>query len=101
VSVRVTVSSAYDQPSADGEIGWMEPVDITVGRECGNIGSAPIDFLWVSRKQWTEPLLDDVDSHSVAMSQSFAAGLRHQTVGDPRLDALPICGDRDRSPCQR
>lgn len=41
----------YPQPSADGEVGWMDPVDISVGHESGNIGSNPIDFIWVSLRQ--------------------------------------------------
>lgn len=38
----------YPQPSDDGEVGWMDPVDLTVGHESGNVGTTPIDFIWVS-----------------------------------------------------
>jgi hypothetical protein len=39
------------RPSRDGDVGWMEPVDVAVGHESGNIGTTPIDFIWVSLKQ--------------------------------------------------
>lgn len=42
---------AYPHPSPDGEVGWMEPIDISAGHESGNIGSNPIDLVWVSLKK--------------------------------------------------
>jgi hypothetical protein len=41
---------AYDHPSVDGEVGWMPKIDISEGHESGNIGSEPIDLVWVSLK---------------------------------------------------
>ncbi len=42
---------AYPHPSPDGEVGWMEPIDIGVGHESGNIGTNPIDLIWVSLRK--------------------------------------------------
>lgn len=42
---------AYPEPSPDGEVGWMAPIDISEGHESGNIGKAPIDLIWVTLKQ--------------------------------------------------
>jgi len=41
---------AYPSASADGEVGWMTPVDIGEGHESGNIGKTPIDLIWVTLK---------------------------------------------------
>jgi quercetin dioxygenase-like cupin family protein len=38
----------YPEPSPDGEVGWMPPIDISVGHESGNIGQEPIDLIWVT-----------------------------------------------------
>jgi beta-alanine degradation protein BauB len=40
----------YPEPSPDGEVGWMPPIDISVGHESGNIGQQPIDLIWVTLK---------------------------------------------------
>jgi len=42
---------AYPHPSPDGEVGWMDTIDISVGHESGNIGPGPIDLIWVSLKK--------------------------------------------------
>ena len=44
-------AAAYPDPSADGSVGWIEPVELDVGHESGNVGATPIDFLWVSLKR--------------------------------------------------
>jgi hypothetical protein len=41
----------YDHPAADGEVGWMPTIDISKGHESGNIGSEPIDLIWVTLKK--------------------------------------------------
>jgi hypothetical protein len=41
----------YPHVSADGSVGWMEPVDLSVGHESGNIGKNPIDLIWVTLKR--------------------------------------------------
>ncbi len=48
---RLEAQHAYPHPSPDGGVGWMEPIDIGVGHESGNIGNAPIDLVWVSLKK--------------------------------------------------
>jgi hypothetical protein len=42
---------AYPDPSPDGEVGWMPTIDISVGHESGNIGTNPIDLIWVTLKK--------------------------------------------------
>jgi predicted metal-dependent enzyme (double-stranded beta helix superfamily) len=42
---------AYPQPSPDGEVGWMPIIDISEGHESGNIGTEPIDLIWVTLKE--------------------------------------------------
>jgi len=42
---------AYPHPSPDGEVGWMDTIDINVGHESGNIGPDPIDLIWVSLRK--------------------------------------------------
>lgn len=41
----------YPHPSPDGEVGWMDTIDISVGHESGNVGTNPIDLIWVSLKK--------------------------------------------------
>jgi hypothetical protein len=41
----------YDHRAADGEVGWMPAIDISEGHESGNIGSEPIDLIWVTLKR--------------------------------------------------
>lgn len=40
----------YPDYSPDGEVGWMEPIDASVGHESGNVGKEPIDLIWVTLK---------------------------------------------------
>jgi hypothetical protein len=41
----------YPRPFADGEVGWMAPIDPSVGHESGNIDDHPSDFIWVILRQ--------------------------------------------------
>jgi predicted metal-dependent enzyme (double-stranded beta helix superfamily) len=41
----------YPEPSPDGEVGWMPPIDIGEGHESGNVGPQPIDLIWVTLKE--------------------------------------------------
>ncbi len=41
----------YPAPSPDGGVGWMPTIDINEGHESGNIGTAPIDLIWVTLKK--------------------------------------------------
>ena len=41
----------YPNVSADGSVGWMEPIDLSVGHQSGNIGKNPIDLVWVTLKK--------------------------------------------------
>jgi hypothetical protein len=31
-------------------VGWMQPIDASVGHESGNVGKEPIDLIWVTLK---------------------------------------------------
>ena len=42
---------AYPDASPDGGVGWMPAVDLSVGHQSGNIGTAPIDLIWVTLKR--------------------------------------------------
>jgi hypothetical protein len=48
---KLEAEHAYPHPSADGSVGWMDTIDISVGHESGNIGPSPIDLIWVSLKK--------------------------------------------------
>jgi mannose-6-phosphate isomerase-like protein (cupin superfamily) len=41
----------YPSPAADGDVGWMPTIDLSVGHQSGNIGNAPIDLIWVTLKK--------------------------------------------------
>jgi quercetin dioxygenase-like cupin family protein len=41
----------YPAPSPDGGVGWMPAIDISEGHESGNIGTNPIDLIWVTLKK--------------------------------------------------
>jgi hypothetical protein len=41
----------YPNPSADGSVGWMAPIDLSEGHESGNIGAQPIDLIWITLKK--------------------------------------------------
>lgn len=41
----------YAEASPDGEVGWMEPVSLSDGHESGNVGTEPIDLIWVTLKR--------------------------------------------------
>ena len=42
---------AYPDASADGSVGWMETIPLSEGHESGNVGSRPIDLIWVTLKK--------------------------------------------------
>jgi quercetin dioxygenase-like cupin family protein len=39
------------QRSPDGEVGWMATIDLAEGHESRNIGTEPIDLVWVTLKK--------------------------------------------------
>lgn len=41
----------YPDPSPDGGVGWMAPIDLGEGHESGNVGKEPIDLVWVTLKK--------------------------------------------------
>jgi predicted metal-dependent enzyme (double-stranded beta helix superfamily) len=41
----------YPEPSPDGEVGWMTPIELSEGHESGNVGPQPIDLVWVTLKE--------------------------------------------------
>ena len=44
------VQSATTSQRADGEIGWMDAIDISEEHESGNVGDTTIDLVWVTLK---------------------------------------------------
>ena len=45
--------------SADGSVGWMEPIPLSEEHESGNTGDTPIDLIWVTLKD-DAPIAPDV-----------------------------------------
>jgi mannose-6-phosphate isomerase-like protein (cupin superfamily) len=41
----------YPNASPDGEVGWMQTIDLSVGHQSGNVGKEPIDLIWVTLKK--------------------------------------------------
>jgi mannose-6-phosphate isomerase-like protein (cupin superfamily) len=41
----------YPHVSADGSVGWMPTIDISEQHQSGNIGTTPIDLIWVTLKK--------------------------------------------------
>jgi hypothetical protein len=41
----------YPDASPDGAVGWMPTIDISEQHESGNVGTAPIDLIWVTLKR--------------------------------------------------
>jgi mannose-6-phosphate isomerase-like protein (cupin superfamily) len=37
--------------SPDGEVGWMPTINLSVGHQSGNVGTHPIDLIWVTLKK--------------------------------------------------
>ena len=44
------VRSATTSVRADGEVGWMDAIDISEEHESGNVGDTTIDLVWVTLK---------------------------------------------------
>jgi hypothetical protein len=42
---------AYDEPMGDGDVGWMPTIELSEGHESGNVGTEPIDLIWVTLKK--------------------------------------------------
>lgn len=42
---------AYPEASPDGEVGWMPTIDLREEHQSGNIGTNPIDLIWVTLKK--------------------------------------------------
>jgi predicted metal-dependent enzyme (double-stranded beta helix superfamily) len=47
---KTEAQHAYPERSPDGEVGWMPTIPLSVGHESGNIGTEPIDLIWVTLK---------------------------------------------------
>ena len=47
---RGGVQSPPSPFSETGSVGWMEPVDLSVGHESGNTGDTTIDLIWITLK---------------------------------------------------
>jgi hypothetical protein len=41
----------YPDPSPDGSVGWMAPIELSEGHESANVGQQPIDLIWVTLKR--------------------------------------------------
>ncbi|MGA2190121.1 MAG: hypothetical protein ABSH33_16465 [Steroidobacteraceae bacterium] len=41
----------YPDTSPDGSVGWMPTIDISEQHQSGNVGTAPIDLIWVTLKK--------------------------------------------------
>ncbi len=65
-------------PSADGSVGWMEPIPLSEGHESGNTGDAPIDLIWVTLKK-DAPAAPDADKQFL---------LTYPNLADPDGDVL-------------
>lgn len=44
------VQSSTTSVRADGEVGWMEAIDISEEHESGNVGDTTIDLVWITLK---------------------------------------------------
>jgi hypothetical protein len=42
---------AYPDESPDGSVGWMPTIDISEQHQSGNVGTNPIDLIWVTLKK--------------------------------------------------
>jgi quercetin dioxygenase-like cupin family protein len=51
ISKTTNPPSEIHGDSPDGDVGWMQPYDITAGHQSGNVGTVKSDVVWIALKQ--------------------------------------------------